>query len=82
MPGTFADQCRRADVMYFHGGDDHLLKYWMRQFDLAELFAGKVVATLKAVDYEVIFQDTNGRENRIIRFRPFGDPKTKREELF
>lgn len=40
----------------------------------------KVVATEKAVDYEIVFQDINGMEGRIIRFRPFGDPKTNKEE--
>jgi len=44
MPATFAEQCKRADVIYMHGGDDHLLRYWMRQFDLPELFKDKVVA--------------------------------------
>lgn len=46
---------------------------------------GKVVYTLKNCDYEIIFQDTTGRENRIIRFRHFEDPdyddKEKREEV-
>lgn len=48
MPAVFAEQCSRADVIYFHGGDDHLLQYWMRQFDLPKLFKGKVVATNSA----------------------------------
>jgi hypothetical protein len=48
MPATFKDQCKEADVIYFHGGDDHLLEYWMGQFDLADLFSGKVVATNSA----------------------------------
>ncbi len=41
---------------------------------------GQVVKTLVACDYEVIFQGKNGREQHLIRFRPFGDNKTKREE--
>lgn len=48
MPATFEEQCKRADVIYFHGGDDHLLQYWMKQFNLAELFKEKVVATNSA----------------------------------
>lgn len=48
MPGDFANQCSEADIIYFHGGDDHLLKYWMRQFDLPVLFKDKVVATNSA----------------------------------
>lgn len=36
-------------------------------------FKGQVVKTLKACDYELIFNDLDGREKRIIRFRPEGD---------
>lgn len=48
MPSDFAKQCNEADVIYFHGGDDHLLKYWMGQFDMSTLFKDKVVATNSA----------------------------------
>lgn len=48
IPNTFNEQCKLANVIYFHGGDDHLLKYWMEQFDLADLFTNKVVATNSA----------------------------------
>ncbi len=48
MPAEFVEQCKRANVIYFHGGDDHLLQYWMKQFNLAELFKDKVVATNSA----------------------------------
>lgn len=41
---------------------------------------GKAVKTLVACDYEIVFQDKNGKEGRLIRFRPFGEPSTKREE--
>lgn len=41
---------------------------------------GKVVKTLVACDYEIIFQNKEGREGRLIRFRPFGEEKSKREE--
>lgn len=34
-------------------------------------FTGKCVCTLRAADYEIIFQDVNGREGRIIRVRHF-----------
>ena len=40
---------------------------------------GKVVKTIKAADYEIIFQDTNGQEGRICRFRPNGCSRTNRE---
>jgi hypothetical protein len=48
MPSTFIEQCRQADIIYFHGGDDHLLKYWMGQFEIPKLFEGKVIATSSA----------------------------------
>jgi peptidase S51-like protein len=48
MPAKFAKQCSKADVIYIHGGDTHLLQYWMKPFDLPELFKDKVVATSSA----------------------------------
>lgn len=48
LPDTFAQQCKQADVIYCSGGDDHLVQYWMRQFDLADLLKDKVVATNSA----------------------------------
>lgn len=41
---------------------------------------GQVVKTVIAADYTVVFQDTNGKEGKRIRFRPFGDPTTNKEE--
>lgn len=41
--------------------------------------AGQVVQTVMAADYEVVFQNTNGVEGRVIRFRPHGCDKTERE---
>ena len=48
MPDTFVDQCKNADVLYFHGGDNDLLEYWMKRFDVTELFKDKVVGTNSA----------------------------------
>lgn len=48
MPSEFIKQCEQADVIYFHGGDDNLLQYWMRQFDMPSLFDNKVIATNSA----------------------------------
>jgi hypothetical protein len=44
-------------------------------------FKGLVVHTLKACDYEIIFQGIHGREERIIRFRHFPDQEHEREEI-
>lgn len=40
---------------------------------------GQVVKTLKASDYCIIFQEHDGKERRLIRFRPFGDIENNRE---
>jgi hypothetical protein len=42
-------------------------------------YKGLVVRTLKACDYQIVFQESNGRESNIIRFRPNGDEEEKRE---
>jgi len=47
-PDHFESLCKKADVVYMHGGDDYLLQYWMKGFDLDTLFEGKVVATNSA----------------------------------
>lgn len=41
---------------------------------------GKVVATTKASDYCIVFNDEKGVEHSVIRFRPFGDIENEREE--
>lgn len=41
---------------------------------------GKVVMTVKASDYCVVFQNIDGREGNLIRFRPHGDGKDKEPE--
>jgi hypothetical protein len=44
-------------------------------------FKGQVVHTLKACDYEIIFQGKNGQEERVIRFRHFPGQDNDREEV-
>lgn len=41
---------------------------------------GNAVKTLIACDYQIVFQNREGREQSLIRFRPFGDEEKKREE--
>ncbi len=45
MPATFSEQSKNADVIYIHGGDDHLMQYWLKQLDVPATWEGKVVAT-------------------------------------
>lgn len=44
-------------------------------------YCGKVVMTKGACDYEIIFNDLNGREARLIRVRHFNEPNNIREEI-
>lgn len=48
IPDTFEQQCMNTDVIYLYGGDDYLLQYWMKQFDLLKIFGSKIVATNSA----------------------------------
>jgi hypothetical protein len=42
---------------------------------------GNIVHTLKACDYEIVFQGINDREEHLIRFRHFPDEDNEREEV-
>lgn len=42
-------------------------------------YKGKVCRMQKACDYQIIFQDRNGREGNLIRCRPDGNKKERRE---
>jgi peptidase E len=48
FPETFEEQIKNSDVVYIHGGDDHLLQYWLGQFNIPKIWEGKVVATSSA----------------------------------
>lgn len=48
FPDTFEKQVVDADAVYISGGDDHLLQYWLRQFDLLKIFQGKTIGTSSA----------------------------------
>lgn len=45
FPDKFKEQIQNCDAVYILGGDDHLLRYWLKQFDLPKIWEGKVVAT-------------------------------------
>lgn len=30
LPDTFVEQVKNTDAIYIHGGDDHLLQYWLK----------------------------------------------------
>lgn len=48
-------------------------------FMLTGKYKNQVGVTIQASDYQIVFQDVNGREGNLIRIRTEGDEKTKRE---
>lgn len=44
-------------------------------------YKNKVVITLKSVDYEIVFQGMDGKEQRLIRCRPNGDDSGREPEV-
>ena len=48
FPENFEDQIKECDVIYMHGGDDHLVQYWLKKFDFPKIWEGKVVVTNSA----------------------------------
>jgi len=48
FPDSFEKQIKESDAISIYGGDDHLIQYWLRRFDLPKLWEGKVVATNSA----------------------------------
>lgn len=43
FPNKFIDQINETNVVFIRGGDDHLIKYWLKQFDLPNIWNNKVV---------------------------------------
>jgi len=48
-------------------------------FLLTGIYKNQVAGTIRATDYQIIFQDVNGREGNLIRVRTEGCKKTQRE---
>ncbi len=48
FPETFEDQLEWCDVVYLWGGDDHLIQFWLKQFDIPKIWESKVVGTNSA----------------------------------
>jgi hypothetical protein len=48
FPDKFAEQVKAADVIYCHGGDDHLVQYWFKKVGVPEVWEGKTVGTNSA----------------------------------
>src|SRR3989344_2540383 len=48
FPSTFERQVKASDAIYIQGGDDHLVMYWLRKFDIPKIWEGKTIATNSA----------------------------------
>jgi len=48
FPDKFVEQVKKSDAICIYGGDDHLVMYWLKQFDIPKIWEGKVVATNSA----------------------------------
>jgi len=48
FPDKFEKQVHDCEVVYITGGDDHLVQFWLKQYDLPKLWKNKVVATSSA----------------------------------
>lgn len=48
MPDKFVEQVEKSDAVVIHGGDDHLVIYWLKQYDLPKIFKDKTVAVSSA----------------------------------
>lgn len=62
----------------FHNIESEVLKDTL--YVVSGDLKGNVVKTLKGCDYQLVFQELNGREGNLICFRPNGDEKRKLEE--
>jgi hypothetical protein len=54
FPDKFVEQIKLSDVIYIHGGDDHLIQYWLKQFNLPTIWQGKVIATNSAGSHALV----------------------------
>ncbi|KKR20009.1 MAG: hypothetical protein UT48_C0024G0006 [Parcubacteria group bacterium GW2011_GWE2_39_37] len=48
FPDKFIEQMKNNDAVIIFGGDDHLVMYWLGQYNLYEICKSKVVATSSA----------------------------------
>lgn len=48
LPKTFEQQIKDSEVIYIKGGDDHLLLYWFKKFNIPKIWEGKVIAASSA----------------------------------
>ncbi len=54
MPEKFEIQCNHNDVIWIKGGDDHLIQYWLKKFDLKKIWDKKVLSVSSASSDAVV----------------------------
>ena len=45
FPGKFIKQIKESDIIILYGGDDYLLQYWLKQYDIPKIWEGKIIAS-------------------------------------
>ncbi|MFC1622696.1 Type 1 glutamine amidotransferase-like domain-containing protein [Patescibacteria group bacterium] len=48
LPDKFVVQTKNSDAIIIYGGDDYLLQYWLKQFDIPKIWKNKTIATISA----------------------------------
>lgn len=50
-PDSFKEQVAWADIIYCHGGDDYLARYWFERLDVPSVWQEKVIGTNSATTH-------------------------------
>jgi hypothetical protein len=53
FPDSFEKQIKESNVVYIHGGDDYLVQYWLKKFDLSKIWKDKVIATSSVASHAI-----------------------------
>jgi len=48
IPSKFTEQTKNSDAIIIYGGDDHLVQYWLKQFDIPKICSNKTVSLSSA----------------------------------
>lgn len=51
LPDKLAEQVKNADIIYCHGGDDHLAQYWFKKTNIVDLWQDKTVGVNSATTH-------------------------------
>ncbi len=48
MPDIFEIQIKNSNAIIIYGGDDHLVQYWLKQFDIPKIWKDKTISVSSA----------------------------------